>query len=113
MDWEPYAAWLPIHSGNSTVTVTGPPLPSGSGYATPILDLGGALALSSHSAGVTWVMQNLQLQGMATHSAGYAATGPRGVAALGYEMVNGVLWPTMVGQPGHLVRGTAVHHQGG
>ena len=62
------------------------------------------MALSFHSAGVTWVMQDLQLQGMATHSAGYAATGPQGTAALGYEMVNGVLWPSTVGQPGHLVR---------
>lgn len=36
------------------------------------------------------------VQGLATHSAGYAA-------GFGYEMVNGVMWPTTTGDPGHLV----------
>ncbi|GAB4814999.1 hypothetical protein N2152v2_002045 [Parachlorella kessleri] len=102
-DWQPYAAWMPIVTGNSTVTVTGPRLPDGSGYATPILDFGGVLALSFHSAGTAWLLENLVIQGLATHSAGYAATGPNGNPALGFEMVNGIFWPSTVGQPGHLM----------
>lgn len=91
-DLEPYRPWMPIRAGEAVIIVTGDP------EKWPVLDFGGAVGVSYHPVGTTWLMQNMHIQGLASHSDGYAAGDD-----YRYEMVNGLMWPSTTGEANHLV----------
>ncbi|KAL4418774.1 hypothetical protein ABPG77_010379, partial [Micractinium sp. CCAP 211/92] len=91
-DTAAFQPWLPLDCGNRTLVLAG----AKPGTNQPVLDFGGAVGLLYHPAGHSFFAYNLQLQGLASAAAGIAA-------GIRTQMVGGPLWPTMMGEPGHVM----------
>lgn len=72
-DVRAFQPWLPLDGGNRTVVLHGSGPPGGGGGARTVLDWGGAVNLLYHPAGHTFLSFELEQQGMAPPSSGYAA----------------------------------------
>lgn len=103
-----FQPWLPLDGGNRTLLLVGAAAAaaaleggagdsgnSTSGDNLTVLDFGGAVDLMYHPAGHSFYAYGLELDGLASTSAGRAA-------GLSSQMVNGYLWPTFTGEPQHL-----------
>ena len=105
-----FQPWLPLDGGNRTLLLVGAAAAaaleggagdsgnSTSGDTLTVLDFGGAVDLMYHPAGHSFYAYGLELDGLASTSAGRAA-------GLSSQMVNGYLWPTFTGEPQHLMVG--------